>query len=32
VGPYLDQRFTDSLKGEMAWLFEGDARFSASRR
>jgi pimeloyl-ACP methyl ester carboxylesterase len=32
VGPYLDQRFTDSLKGEMAWLFEGDARFPASRR
>lgn len=32
VGPYLDQRFTDALKGEMEWLFEGDSRFSRPRR
>jgi pimeloyl-ACP methyl ester carboxylesterase len=32
VGPYLDQRFTDALKGEMEWLFEGDSRFSSPRR
>jgi len=32
VGPYLDQRFTDALKGELPWLLEGDARFAPSRR
>jgi pimeloyl-ACP methyl ester carboxylesterase len=32
VGPYLDQRFTDTLKGDMPWLFEGDTRFAAPRR
>lgn len=32
VGPYLDARFTDALKGEMAWLFEGDSRFARPRR
>ncbi len=32
VGPYLDQRFTDALKGEMPWLFEGDSRFTSPQR
>lgn len=32
VGPYLDPRFTDALKGEMAWLFEGDTRWAQPRR
>lgn len=32
VGPYLDQRFTDALKGDIPWLFEGDTRFAPSRR
>lgn len=32
VGPYLDQRFTDALQGDMPWLFEGDARFAPPRR
>lgn len=32
VGPYLDARFTDALKGDIAWLLEGDARFARPRR
>jgi poly(3-hydroxybutyrate) depolymerase len=32
VGPYLDQRYTDALKGEVTWLLEGDARFARPRR
>ena len=31
VGPYLDQRFSDALKGELAWLVEGDARWAKPR-
>jgi predicted esterase len=27
VGPYLDQRMVDALRGELPWLLEGDARF-----
>jgi len=32
VGPYLDQRFTDALKGEVPWLVEGDARWGSFSR
>lgn len=32
VGPYLDQRFTDALKGEVPWLVEGDPRWGRSAR
>jgi predicted esterase len=32
VGPYLDQRFTDALKGLLPWLVEGDARWGSSSR
>lgn len=32
VGPYLDQRFTEALKGDMPWLLEGDSRFAPPRR
>ena len=32
VGPYLDQRFTDALKGFLPWLIEGDARWGSSSR
>jgi poly(3-hydroxybutyrate) depolymerase len=32
VGPYLDAPFVDALRGEMAWLIEGDARFRKPRR
>ncbi len=32
VGPYLDQHFTDTLKAELPWLVEGDARWAGSRR
>lgn len=32
VGPYLDQRFTDALKGDLPWLFEDDSRFAPPRR
>ncbi len=32
VGPYLDQRFTDALRGELSWLVEGDARWASSSR
>ena len=28
VGPYLDARFTERLRGELPWLLEGDSRFS----
>ena len=31
VGPYLDARFVDALRGEMSWLTDGDARFTARR-
>jgi pimeloyl-ACP methyl ester carboxylesterase len=31
VGPFLDQAFTDSLKGEMKWLMEGDTRWGGRR-
>jgi poly(3-hydroxybutyrate) depolymerase len=27
VGPYLDQRFTDALRGQVPWLVEGDTRW-----
>jgi predicted esterase len=32
VGPYLDQRFTDALKGFLPWLIEGDARWGSASR
>jgi len=32
VGPYLDQPFTDALKGLLPWLVEGDARWGAGSR
>lgn len=32
VGPYLDQRFTDALKGDVSWLLEGDSRFASPQR
>lgn len=32
VGPYLDQRFTDALKGLVPWLVEGDPRWASSSR
>ncbi|RYZ09669.1 MAG: hypothetical protein EOO73_01950 [Myxococcales bacterium] len=32
VGPFLDQPFTDALKGEMPWLLEDDSRFVPPRR
>jgi poly(3-hydroxybutyrate) depolymerase len=32
LGPFLDQRFTDTLKGDLAWLIDGDTRFAPPRR
>lgn len=32
VGPYLDQRFTDALKGFLPWLVEGDPRWGSPSR
>jgi len=32
VGPYLDQRFTDALRGQVPWLVEGDTRWGRSSR
>jgi poly(3-hydroxybutyrate) depolymerase len=32
LGPFLDQRFTDALKGDLAWLIDGDTRFAKLRR
>lgn len=32
VGPFLDQAFTDALRGEMPWLLDGDARFVIAQR
>jgi pimeloyl-ACP methyl ester carboxylesterase len=32
VGPYLDQRFTDALQGQVSWLVEGDPRWGRSPR
>lgn len=32
VGPYLDQRFTDALKGLLPWLVEGEARWGRRSR
>lgn len=32
VGPFLDPAFIDALRGELPWLFEGDARFVVARR
>jgi poly(3-hydroxybutyrate) depolymerase len=32
VGPYLDQAFTDALRGQVPWLVEGDTRWSRSSR
>jgi poly(3-hydroxybutyrate) depolymerase len=31
VGPYLDARFVEALRGEVPWLTDGDARFTARR-
>lgn len=32
LGPYLDARFTDALKGEIQWLVEDDARWPKPQR
>lgn len=32
VGPFLDQRFSDALKGELPWLLEGDVRWGKTSR